>query len=121
MNRHLTSDLGELWGVLPYRRKVNGVEPGMKNKFVNSTEETEDELESRWVYPNKNLTPHQIRLIAGRVCEIALRALFENFSYQYGGETFLQLEVGPHRRTGDHGGSTPSHADLGRGVHEHPH
>ena len=95
MNKHLTSDLQELWGVLPYRRKVNGVEPGMNNKFVGSIKETEEELESRWVFPKKQPTPHQIRLIVGRVCEIALRAIFENFSYQFGGETYQQLEGGP--------------------------
>ena len=80
MNRHLTSDLQELWGVLPYRRKNQGVEPGMSNKFVGSSKETEDELESRWVFPKRQPTKHQIRLIATRVCEIAMRALFKNFS-----------------------------------------
>ena len=29
------------------------------------------------------------------MCKIALRALFENFSYKYGVETYLQLEGGP--------------------------
>ena len=95
MNRHLTSDLHELWGVLPYRRKTNGVEPGMNNKFVNSSKETEDDLESRWVFPRKQPTQHQIRLIVGRVCEIALRAVFENFSSKFGGETYQQKEGGP--------------------------
>ena len=95
MNKHLTSDLQELWGVLPYRRKVNGVEPGMNNKFVGSIQETEEEIESRWVFPKKKPTPHQIRLIVGRVCAIALRAIFENFSYQFWGETYQQLEGGP--------------------------
>ena len=95
MNKHLTSDLQELWGVLPFRRKTQGTEPGMSNKFVGSSKETEKDLESRWVFPNKNPTEKQIRKIAARVCEIATRILFENFTYQFGGETYLQLEGGP--------------------------
>ena len=67
MNRKYTSDLQELWGVLPYRKKVNGVTPGMSNKNVNKTNETEDDIISQWVFPKREPTDHQIRLIAGRV------------------------------------------------------
>ena len=95
MNKHLTSDLQELWGVLPFRRKTQGVEPGMSNRYVHSSKETEDDLNARWVFPNPNPTEHQIRLILGRVCEIAVRTIFQNFSYRFGGETFQQSEGGP--------------------------
>ena len=77
MNKHLTSDLGELWGVLPFRRKTQGVTPGMSNKFVGSHKETEDDLESRWVFPNQNPSLKQIRQIAARVCEIAMRTILK--------------------------------------------
>ena len=95
MNKHLTSDLHELWGILPYRRKTQGVEPGMSNKFVGSVKETERDLLERWVFPNPSPTEYQIRQIMGRVCEIAVRTIFENFSYKFGGETFQQSEGGP--------------------------
>ena len=29
INKHLTSNLGSLWNILPYRRKVGGTAPGM--------------------------------------------------------------------------------------------
>ena len=95
MNKHLTSDLHELWGVLPFRRSNKGVEPGMSNKNVGNSKETEKDLLDKWVFPNPNPTEHQIRQIMGRVCEIAVRTIFENFSYRFGGETFQQSEGGP--------------------------
>ena len=52
MNRKYTSDLHELWGVLPYRRKTQGTEPGMFGKNVNDKNETEDDMESQWVFRN---------------------------------------------------------------------
>ena len=38
INKKYTSDLQCLWGVLPYRRKVNGTAPGMRAKDINSKE-----------------------------------------------------------------------------------
>ena len=32
MNKHLTPNLGSLWKILPYRRKVGGSAPGMASK-----------------------------------------------------------------------------------------
>ena len=32
INKHLTSNLGSLWKILPYRRKVGGTTPGMASK-----------------------------------------------------------------------------------------
>ena len=31
MNKHLTSSLGTMWKILPFRKKVGGVEPGMSS------------------------------------------------------------------------------------------
>mgnify|MGYP001485329581 CR=1 FL=1 len=90
------------------RRKTQGVTPGMSNKFVRSHKETEDDLESRWVFPNKNPSPKQIRQIAARVCEIAMRAIFENFTYRFGGETYVQGEGGAIGARVKTGGSSTS-------------
>ena len=32
INKHLTSNIGSLWKILPYRRKVGGNAPGMASK-----------------------------------------------------------------------------------------
>ena len=67
MNRKYTSALHELWGVLPYRRKAKGTEPGMFGKNVNNKKETEDDMESQWVFPKREPTDLQKRMIVGRV------------------------------------------------------
>ena len=34
INKHLTSNLGSLWKILPYRRKVGGTAPGMMSQTM---------------------------------------------------------------------------------------
>ena len=36
MNKHLTSNLGSLWKILPYRKNVGGTTPGMSSKGMSS-------------------------------------------------------------------------------------
>ena len=86
MNKKYTSDLHELWGVLPYRRKVNGVTPGMMGKYSNKKEETEEEMEKQWVFPKREPKEWKLRLIIGRCAEIDMRVVFEHFSYKFGGQ-----------------------------------
>ena len=95
MNRKYTSALHELWGVLPYRRKAEGTEPGMFGKNVNNKKETEDDMESQLVFPKREPTDLQKRMIVGRVGEIGLRIVFEHFSYKFGGQSYQQAEGGP--------------------------
>ena len=42
-NRSMTSDLQELWGVLPYCRKVQGVNPGMTEANINRKKDEDPE------------------------------------------------------------------------------
>ena len=95
MNRKYTSDLHELWGVLPYRRKNTGTEPGMFGKNVNSKNESDVDMDSQWVFPKREPTEHQKRLIVARVGEIGLRVVFEHFSYKFAGQSYQQAEGGP--------------------------
>ena len=81
-----------MWKVLPYRRKAGGTQPGMTSKGMMGSK---DDLEDQWVYKCKEVTKEQRREIVARVVEIAIRTVFENFCYDFGGKIFLQLFGGP--------------------------
>ena len=53
------------------------------------------ELDEQWILKCKDVTRDQRMEIVGRCLEIAMRVVFENFSYMFGGKTFLQEEGGP--------------------------
>ena len=92
LNRKYTGSLKNLWSILPWRRQVHGTTPGMKAKELNSKN---GNIEIQWRFPKKEPTPEMIREIQARCAEIATRFLFENFSYKFGGKTFLQSSGGP--------------------------
>ena len=92
ISKHLTSNLGTMWKILPYRRKVGGTEPSMSSRGMQSKD---DKVEEQWVYKTKELTKKQIAEVVGRCAEIAVRTAFENFTYNFGGRIFLQKEGGP--------------------------
>ena len=92
VNRHLTSQIGDLWKVLPYRRKVQGREPGMTGEAMTSRK---GRVEDQWVFKTEHISKDQLMEIVGRVAEIATRVVFGNFTYNFGGKIYLQLEGGP--------------------------
>ena len=53
MNKKYTSDLGKLWSILPFRKKVGGVEPGMGSKG------TKGNPEEQWIWPKKEPTEQE--------------------------------------------------------------
>ena len=55
----------------------------------------EDKIEEQWVYKVKELTRPQLMEVVGRCAEIAVRTVFENFTYNFGGKIYLQKEGGP--------------------------
>ena len=55
----------------------------------------EDDPELQWIFPEKELTLNEEREIIARCVEIAVRVVFENFCYKFGGETLKQREGGP--------------------------
>jgi hypothetical protein len=93
MNRKYTGDLKDLWSVLLYRRKTQGVTPGMTGKAVN--DKKEENIDLQWIFPKRQPTDKQKRQIISRVCEIGVRIVFEHFTYQFGGDTFIQMVGGP--------------------------
>ena len=92
MNRHLTGNLGGLWKILPYRRKVGGTAPGMGSKGMSGKSGT---IEEQWCFKVKELTRDQMMEVVARCTEIAVRTIFENFSYNFGGKVYLQQSGGP--------------------------
>lgn len=64
----------------------------MKSKFVNSKKDLE---EMQWNYPKAQPNRKEKRMIVARVAEIGTRVVFENFSYQFGEDIFLQSSGGP--------------------------
>ena len=91
INKHLTGSLGNFWKILPYRRKVGGTAPGMMSQAMQGKKD----MEEQWVFKCKEVTRDQLMEIVGRCLEISMRTVFENFSYMFGGKTFLQREGGP--------------------------
>ena len=90
LNKHLTGDLGVVGTLLPWTK--SGCTVGMKNKNVNAKKET---IEDTWVFPRNTPTEIEIREIVARVAEIAMRAIFENFNYNFGQNTYQQASGGP--------------------------
>ena len=50
---------------------------------------------NQWDFPEEKPNQEQIKLIAAIVAEIAIKALFKNFCYYFGGKLYLQSDGGP--------------------------
>ena len=48
-----------------------------------------------WQFPSAKPTEEQKRILHARAAEIAVRTVWQNFCYEFGGEIFLQMEGGP--------------------------
>ena len=92
MNKHLTSNLGNMWKILPFRKKVGGRTPGMSSDGMTGKK---GKVEDQWTFKTKTVTREQLMEIAGRCLEIAIRTVFENFIYNFGGKMYLQRSGGP--------------------------
>ena len=57
MNKHLTSKIGDLWKVLPYRRKLKGKEPGMAGEAMTSKKVN---IEDQWVFKSREVNREQL-------------------------------------------------------------
>ena len=91
MNKQLTPGLGKMWKILPFRRKVGGVEPGMTSAAMSGKR---GEVEEQWAFKVKEVNREQYMEIIGRCAEIAVRTVFENFTYNFGGKIYLQSPEG---------------------------
>ena len=93
INKHLTSYISKkVKRYMPVRKSCQGVEPGMSSKGLENKEGKED---LQWIFPRKNPPMETIKEIASIVAEIAIRILWSNYCYDFGGQTYLQQEGGP--------------------------
>ena len=92
MNKRYTGNLDQIKHLLPWKKKTSGIQAGMKSKFINSKKNLE---ETQWLYPRAQPDRKERRMIVARVAEIGTRMIFENFTYQFGGEIFVQKSGGP--------------------------
>ena len=69
-----------------------GVMPGITSTDVKAKK---SKIDVQWHFPHSNPTEEEIREIICRCTEIAVRILFEKFTYNFGGKTYLQSKGGP--------------------------
>ena len=95
LNRDLCSVIHEIDQYLPKRRKGRrGQEAGMGSEEC-SKRYIEDNEKSNWTFPILNLSEREKRKLIGAAIEISIRFFFRNFTYTFGGKTYVQLEGGP--------------------------
>ena len=55
----------------------------------------EENEESNWTFPTLHLSLKEKRKLIGAAIEISIKFIFRNFTYTFGGRTYVQLEGGP--------------------------
>ena len=96
LNREMSSDISEVAHLLPYRRKGRkGVEAGMGSRECGERYVRGNLKESNWSWPEVILTRKDLRNLIGIALEISIKYFFENFTYTFGGEVYLQTFGGP--------------------------
>ena len=93
LNRNLTSRISnQVKRFLPVRKKRQGVEPGMGSEGLKREDGTE---EKQWIFTERKITEQIEKEMMGLVAEIAIKILWKNYCYKFGGETKQQSEGGP--------------------------
>ena len=87
MNVHLTGPLGKLRRVLPRRTHKQGTMPVITNADLNSKT---GNIDAQWIFPDAKPTEDEVRDIISRCTEIAVRTIFRNFCYAFGGKLYNQ-------------------------------
>ena len=84
-----TENLEEIEHLLPKRKSKTGIKPTMTS--IGRSWKPRDQ----WEFPEVELTNRETSIIVGVVVEIALKVLFNNFTYKFGGKFFHQKDGGP--------------------------
>ena len=63
----------------------------MTGQAVNDRKE-ENDGQHQWIYHDREPTELQKKMNVARCCEIAVRTVFENFTYKFGGKYYKQQE-----------------------------
>ena len=51
--------------------------------------------QKQWIFPNKNPPEQVIKHMIGMIAEIAIRTLWENYSYKFGGKYTYRVRGDP--------------------------
>ena len=89
INKEEIKDLDSVEHLLPSRRAKSGITPTMASitsKWNPS---------NQWEFGEKVINDDETRLIIATVVEIAIKILFKNFTYKFGGNFYHQSEGGP--------------------------
>ena len=89
LNRKYTSDLEKIEHILPKRASNKGKAPSMAGLGPRWDPETQ------WIFPAGNISAQERKIVISHVIEIALRALWENFTYKFAGKNYHQTDGGP--------------------------
>ena len=89
INENDIEDIKNIEHLLPSRISKNGITPTMASITSKWNPETQ------WKFPDKELSDEETRLIVGAVVAIALKVLFRNFTYKFGGKFYHQQSGGP--------------------------
>ena len=86
----------KLTRVVPVRRYTRGRAPGVTSAESLHADHTRQE--EKWVFPKVEYTETERRHLIGAVLEIAVRTVWENSCYSFGGRYYHQQQGGPTGR-----------------------
>ena len=95
MNREEASGISEIEHLLPKRTPGRrGKEAGM-GSLEAKRREVRGSGEGNWIWPDKLPNVKETKALIGIALEIAVKLVFTNFVYTFGGENYLQSFGGP--------------------------
>jgi len=95
LNGGESSDIRDIEHLLPKRTPGRrGREAGM-GSLEAKRREVRDSGEGNWIWPEELPNEKETRILIGIALEIAVKMVFNNFIYTFGGESFLQSFGGP--------------------------
>ena len=89
INSDLVENMEDIKHLIPTRKYKTGTKPTMSSITRNWNPN------NQWEFPNREITDAEKKKIIGTVVEIALKILFNKFTYKFGGKYYHQQSGGP--------------------------
>ena len=118
MNKEYTGDLKPMEKFLPWRKKVKGVTPGMKNRWVNRKKD--EAKDSQWCYPKAKPNETQKTPDSVQMHRNMNKVSVPEFHVQVWRRNFHPDERRSDRSQGDYVRGETCHAILVKAVQFHP-
>ena len=84
--------MSKLRRIIPTRRYSKGTRPSIIGPLPLGPSTDDD---CQWVFPKRNITNEDKKLLLATVMEIAVRTVFETHVYQFAGKMYHQQQGGP--------------------------